>query len=89
MAVGTEGQADGTPSIANSVHSVDALVFDKDGTLLTFRRCGAAGPTSCSATWPRASTEPGDPESLGAWIGWDAERHRHDPAAAAGRRLDG
>ncbi|CAN5475650.1 hypothetical protein BH23ACT7_BH23ACT7_23280 [soil metagenome] len=29
MAVGTEGQADGTLRIANSVHSVDALVFDR------------------------------------------------------------
>jgi phosphoglycolate phosphatase len=80
MALGQKGTPMGTLRIADSVHSVDALVFDKDGTLFDFQTLWGGWADLLLREVAARVDRAGDPGSLGAWIGWDAERHRHDPA---------
>lgn len=60
--------------------TVEALVFDKDGTLFDFAALWGGWASELLervvADFPRV----GDVAALGTWIGWDAGGRRHDPA---------
>ena len=60
--------------------TVEALVFDKDGTLFDFAALWGGWASEVLERVVADFPVAGDVAALGTWIGWDAGARRHDPA---------
>ena len=75
-----EGKTLATLEIQGRSWAVEALLFDKDGTLFDFAALWGGWASGLLERVVADFTQAGDVATLGTWIGWDAGGRRHDPA---------